>query len=238
MLPFFNSIQKDLEQLQENIDKEFKLKSGRVPELVSLDLQDLDHYIRPAVLLSVLKAYCPIDQQAVMIGTVIQFIYLATKVHEIVRDYDQDVDYKFPVLVGDYLYGQFFLYLCKAKALKYLNPLSKIICEIHEGGILRYQAEKNGTDYDKLAVLEKENAGLFAVACKIGAELGGASLDEQEIFWQLGKKLGVGIAALARGMSKHVARCALQEARDILNSLPVKVSSLDGLMTYLTGQMT
>ncbi|HWJ03395.1 MAG TPA: polyprenyl synthetase family protein [Verrucomicrobiae bacterium] len=238
MLPFLDAFCTDLNAVNSLLKQEFKLKTGSVPELVPLKLENLDYNLRPALLLAAARAYGYGGERAIMVASVVQFIYLATKVHGLVN---KDVettpgDFQFPVLVGDYLYGQFFLHLCKADALEYLTPLSKVICEIHEAGVIRQQGADNTSN--SLEVLNKEEASLIAEACRIGAQLGGAPERDQELFWQFGRNLGLGIGAFSRGMGKQWAMQALREAREVLPMLPVAALSLGEISRYFENQLS
>ncbi|MDA8441507.1 MAG: polyprenyl synthetase family protein [Peptococcaceae bacterium] len=240
MLPFFDNLRTDLELLDQEINQELKLKTGSIYELVPLRLDSVDYYLRPFLLLAISRAYGCRDKRAISVASVIQFIYLASRVHDIVHDNDQTEEFQFPVLVGDYLYGQFFLHLCQAEALSYLAPLATTICQMHEGGILRQQflAGKLDADISEIDIVEKEEAMLFAVACKIGASLGGASVQEQELFWRFGKYLGLGVTALSQGLGKQVVGKALRAAKDVLTLFPVPVPGLKEISNFLEAQMT
>ncbi len=232
MLPFLSTLQTDLELVDSRIEREFKLKSGSIPDLVPLELGNPDYHLRPFLLLAAARSYGVAGEKGILVASVLQFIYLATKVHSIVQD-DQEKsfseNFQFPVLVGDYLYGQFFLYLCKASALEYLAPLAKVICEIHEGGILRKQGVSQAEELDIIAM---EDASLYSAACGIGAGLGGAVPAEQELFRQFGRDLGLGIAALNRRLDPEQVNKAFGKARESLALLPVAVPAFEDVLGY------
>lgn len=232
MLPFLSTLQSDLELVDIRIEREFKLKSGSIPELVPLELEDPDYHLRPFLLLAAARSYGKAEEKGIMVASVIQFIYLATKVHAIVLD-DQDksfpADFQFPVLVGDYLYGEFFQYLCKASALEYLAPLANVICEIHEGGILR---KAGFSQSDEMDIIAMEEASLYAAACGIGADLGGAVPAEQKLFQRFGRDLGICIAAVNRSLDQEQVNTAFSRARESLASLPVSVPAFEDVLDY------
>jgi octaprenyl-diphosphate synthase len=239
MLPFFHTLSSDLEAVEAIVNKEYKLKTGSITNLVSLELEDLDYQLRPALMLAAARAYGCSGERVRMVAGVVQFIYLATKIHATVHDEDRSsqADYQFPVLVGDYLYGHFFLGLCKSQALEYLAPLSHIILDIHEAGILRKQT-KNLGEQRLLELLEREEALLCAIACKTGAQIAGASPREQELFWKFGRCVGLGIAAFSHGLAKEIIKNELEEAREALANLSVPVPALGEFHAYLELQMT
>ncbi len=236
MLPFLSTLQPDLELVDSRIEREFKLKSGSIPDLVPLELENPDYHLRPLLLLAAARAYGKAGEREIMVASVLQFIYLATKVHSIVQD-DQEksfpADFQFPVLVGDYLYGQFFLYLCKASALEYLAPLANVICEIHEGGMLRKQGFSKAEELD---IISMEDASLYASACGIGADLGGAVPAEQELFQQFGRNLGLCIAVLNRRLDPEQVDLAFGRARESLALLPVSVPAFEDVLEYFWRQ--
>lgn len=238
MLPFPNTVWTDLQFVDSRINCQLKLRSGSVLDLVSLQLENVDYYMRPALLLAIARAYGYKEEKAIAVAGVVQFIYLATGVHATVeddREEGQCADFQFPVLVGDYLYGQFFLQLCKASALEYLAPLSRVICEIHEGGVLKQQ---QGLDSPvKIGIVTKEEGSLPAAACRIGAHLGGASPGAQELFAEVGSSLGLALGLAKHGFDKGQVEDTFQKVRNLLKELPVPVPDLVHLTDYLAQQM-
>ncbi len=239
MLPFFNTIMSDLQAVENIVNKQYKLKTGSITDLVPLELENIDYQLRPALMLAAARAYGCSGERIRKVAGVIQFIYLATKVHAMIGDDDPsgEGDYQFPVLVGDYLYGHFFLGLCNSHALEFLAPLSETILRIHEAGIQRKQGNTL-SDQQMLEILEKEHALLCAVACKTGAQMAGASTKEQDLFWQFGRSLGLGIAAFSNGLGRKWVKHELENAKQALVSLPVHVPSLGEFHSYLETQLT
>jgi len=235
MLPFPIALWTDLQAVDSKIERELKIRSGSVLDLVSVQFETMDYYCRPALLLAVARAYGVQGEKAVDLAGVVQFIYLATGVHTIVND-DREgtADFQFPVLVGDYLYGQFFLQLCKANALKYLDQLSRVICEIHEGGILKYQQSPDLPA--SLEILAKQEGTLPAAACSIGADLGGAPPAERKKFAEFGSALGLAVALSKSGLDSQQVKEGFARAEELLNKLPVPVPELVKLTEHLAYQ--
>lgn len=79
---------------------------------------------------------------------------------------------------------------------------------------------------------------LFAAACQVGAQLGGANERESELFWQFGRNLGLGVAALTRGLGDKLVGNAFSKARDFLTSLPAPIPPLSDIGSYFEGQVS
>ncbi|MBE3587253.1 MAG: polyprenyl synthetase family protein [Thermoanaerobacteraceae bacterium] len=195
-----------------------------------------DHFqelIRPAMVLLSARLFGPLNTPLIALAAVIQFIYLASRVHQNVREAggpatgDPRDGYQFPVLVGDYLYGRFFTSLCDYGIVRYLESLSRVICEINEGGILRLQNNQNNPDLVN-KIVYKETAALMGTGCGLAAHLAGAPEQEQQELTRYGVNLGMALGLqeypdLRRDINAHLDKAAATltqlppgEARDAL----------------------
>ncbi|GAV23441.1 hypothetical protein [Carboxydothermus pertinax] len=83
------------------------------------------------------------------IAEIFSYIYLAHEIHRQVleEEYQEErTKTQYRVLVGDYMYGNFFRELARAGLLKYLNPLSKLILDINEAALLSLREGNNYQD--------------------------------------------------------------------------------------------
>lgn len=230
MLDILQPLQNELRLVELRMRKEFALKEGRLNDLLPLHLKDQwDRLFLPAMVLLHNKLFAPIKEKTVAMACVFQFIYLATLAHRRIEAKPAMV-----VLIGDYLYTKFFSYLCRHDALEYLDPLARIICHIQEAGIWRQQSPVQASGGD-LELIDKERASLVSLACRCGAELGGAT-DEMawasQLFglhagriWALRETdCGCRIGAERVEAGKYLRRLPDGEARDVLERV---VASLD-----------
>lgn len=225
----FKPVREDLELVQSIIKKEFIIKAGHIDTFAHLRFSYINENIRPALVLLSSRIYGGEAVKAAALASVIQFIYMASKVHRGVSEIDSDFirgdsdprdGSQFPVLVGDYLYGKFFTFLCDAELISLLEPLARIICDIQEGCISKKLLTGQSSTDDILEVVRKETSGLFAGCCSFGARLAGAEEKEQEIMWQFGRNLGMAYGIIEHGMYRHYAEHHIKEALGHLAGIP------------------
>jgi geranylgeranyl pyrophosphate synthase len=221
-------IEKELLSVSNLIEKQLTIKPGNIRSLAHLEFSSLNKTIRPALVLLSARFYGLKPEEAVPLACVMQFIYMASKVQSAVSEKDSDhirgntdprEGSQFPVLVGDYLYGKFFSFLCKDGKISFLGTLSELVCTIHEGSILK---KKNEGPYPN-EVIRKETAELFAVSCMLGASLAGASEQEQESMRRFGLSFGMAYGLLERGDSASRVSSYFKEALEHLANLPDRV---------------
>ncbi|MBO8169532.1 MAG: polyprenyl synthetase family protein [Thermoanaerobacteraceae bacterium] len=217
MFQFIETLRPELEQMDRMMEREYRLRAGHISHFVSLELDEANKYLYPGMLLLAAKMFGASMEQAIPLASVVQFIRMATHVH----DYDGKHP-QYPVLVGDYLYSHFFLYLSRYNALDKLAPLSAAICQIHEGGIIRKEKieEGNPSVADYISVAEKEYGILLAEACKIGAQLADAGEKSGETLYAYGRNLGTAWGIICSGFQQVSPGKFLVQARESLQLLP------------------
>ena len=110
MVPVEFCFLEKLNKVQMRLNQEIYFKPASFDELVQLDLDELDRTVNPALVLAVSQAFMKHGQKSEALAGIIQFIFMANKVHKLMKD-DYDIPEElrqFPVLVGDLLYGKFF----------------------------------------------------------------------------------------------------------------------------------
>src|SRR5258708_6405601 len=158
--------------------------------------------IRPALLLLSSKLFNYQGRGAVKLGAVGEIIHTATLVHHDIID-EARIRRGRPaantqwgnskcVLAGDWLYMQAFKVAVQERNFRILDALIELTQQMVEGELL--QMEKLG----KLISLEehfdliyRKTACLFSVCMRMGAILGGASLEQEESLARYGLDLGM-----------------------------------------------
>ncbi|WP_366922269.1 polyprenyl synthetase family protein [Metallumcola ferriviriculae] len=215
---FIESVLPELREMERIMDRDFRLRAGHITRFVSLELDKADKYLYPGMLLLSAKMLgAASTAKSLPLAAVVQFVRLAGHVH----GYDGRSP-QYPVLVGDYLYSHFFLYLSRYDCLEMLAPLSAAICDIHEGGIIRKDVleEGIGSVLDYTAVAEKEWGSLLAECCTIGAAVADAPHQETETIRAFGRNFGTAWGILRSGFSEISPAQYLIQARQALNALP------------------
>jgi geranylgeranyl pyrophosphate synthase len=219
MVPVEFSFLEKLNEVQSHLRQEINFKPAVFEELVQLDMDELDQTVHPALVLAVSKACGNQGQKSEALAGIIQFIFMANRVHKLMKDDDDLAEElrQFPVLVGDLLYGKFFLELCRVKLLQFLDPLAQVIGTMSQGGISRWLSldKRLGRD-DLLRIIELENASLTALAARLSAELAGVSLPIQKQMEAFGWEVGLAWGAWKERMDTSVVQSILRRAQSIL----------------------
>lgn len=222
MGPLKFSFLEKLNVVQTHIRQEINFKPAGFEELVQLDMDELDQTIHPAIVLAVSKACGDQGQKSEALASIVQFIFMANKVHRLMKDDDDLAEElrQFPVLVGDLLYGKFFLELCRAKLLKFLDPMAQVIGIMSQGGILRWISleKKSGKD-ELLRIIELEHASLTALAARLSAELAGVSIPVQRQMEAFGWEIGLAWGAWKERLEHSVVQSILHRANAILQEI-------------------
>lgn len=222
MVPVEFSFFEKLNAVQAHMRQEINFKPVGFEELVQLDMDELDQTVHPAIVLAVSRACGDQGPKSEALASIVQFIFMANRVHKLMND-DQDLAEElrqFPVLVGDLLYGKFFLELCRVKLLQFLDPLAKVIGLKSQGGISRWLAREERLGRDELLqIIEFENASLTALAARLSAELAGVSIPVQRQMEAFGLEIGLAWGAWRERMELTVVQSILQRANVILQEI-------------------
>lgn len=225
MVPVEYSFLERLSKVQLCLNQQINFKPARFEELVQLDMDELDRTVNPGIVLAVGQAFKDHGQKSEALAGIIQYVFMANKVHKLMKD-DSDIAEElrqFPVLVGDLLYGKFFLELCREKLLSFLDPLAQVMGTMSEGGISRWLAreEKLGIA-ESLKIIEMERASLTAAAARLSAELAGVSVSLQDKLEAFGWELGLAWGAWKERLENIEVQTILERANAILNEISVE----------------
>jgi len=158
--------------------------------------------LRPALLLLVAGACDHRGPQRHALAAVIEMIHTATLLHDDVVDESGQrrgratANAAFgnaaSVLVGDFLYSRAFQMMVETDRMPVLRILADATNVIAEGEVLQLLNSGN-PDVDEAAYLEvirRKTAKLFEAAARIGAVLGDAGAEREELFARYGMHLG------------------------------------------------
>ncbi|KLU66848.1 octaprenyl-diphosphate synthase [Desulfosporosinus acididurans] len=245
MMPLEFSFVEKLNLVQARLRQEINFKPASFEELVHLDMNELDKTVCPAIVLAVSRSCGDQGEKSDALAEIIQFIYMANQVHKLMKD-DSDLAEElrqFPVLVGDLLYGEFFLHLCQEKLLQFLAPLAQVIGTMSEGGISRWLSRDKKLSKDEwLKIIEKECASLTASAARLSAELAAVSLPLQQQIEAFGLQLGMAWGASKQHLEEPVIQSILQKANDILTEIStgtqLQLQPLRELYNFMVKQLS
>ena len=158
--------------------------------------------IRPALLLLSSKLFDYQGRGAVRLGAVVEIIHTATLVHDDIID-EAKTRRGRPaantqwgnskcVLAGDWLYMQAFKMAVQERNFRILDTLIELTQMMVEGELL--QIEKLGkliTQEEYFDLIFRKTACLFSVCMRLGAILGGATLEQEGALGKYGHDLGM-----------------------------------------------
>jgi len=245
MVPQDFSFRGKLNKVEAHLREEINSKPAGFEELVQLEMNELDRTVNPAIVLAVSESYADPDRKSEALAGIIQFMFMANRVHRLMKD-DNDLEEErrqFPVLVGDLLYGKFFLELCREKLLLFLDPLAQVMGTMSQGGISRWLSrEKNLSGDELLEIIELESASLTGVAARLSAELAGVSLSLQNKLESFGWEMGLAWGAWKERLDRTVIQSILQRAKDILEDISsesqLELRPLREVYLYITKQIS
>ena len=244
MVPLEFSFLEKLNEVQARLRQEINFKAANFEELVKLDMDELDRIVCPAIVLAISRACGDHGRKSVALAGIVQLVFMANQVHSLMRD-DQDISEElrqFPVLVGDLLYGKFFLELCRENLLPFLDTLAQVIGTMSEGGIARWLSRGKKLKAEEcLAIIKQESAELTAKAAHLSAELAGVSLQLQDRLQAFGWELGLAWGAWKEGLGNTVVQSILQKANtilvEIIPSSQIKSQPLQEVYQYIASKL-
>ena len=117
----FSRIQDDLDKVFQQVDKTFQLKAGPISDYIpDLALTPFDKSLRPALLI-LSAGICGGGEKTAVLGSVVQYIYVAQAIHNRIPDDGPKELPQFPVLIGDYLFSKYFQTLSENDLLHWLG---------------------------------------------------------------------------------------------------------------------
>lgn len=158
--------------------------------------------MRPILTILTAKMYGYNGKSAIKLAAAVEFIHMATLLHDDVVDGSRMRRFlptanvvwgsKASILVGDFLFSQSFKLIVSTKsldALEVLSSASAIIAEGEVSQLAQLEAKQNISEADYLKVINAKTAELFGAACGVGAIVAGKTSDAKKLK-EFGLKLG------------------------------------------------
>lgn len=159
--------------------------------------------IRPLLLILCARLCGFLQKDFLLLGSLVEFIHTATLLHDDVLD-EADLRRGQPtarkiwgnqasILVGDYLYSQAMALIATFHNHGINEALADACRKMAEGEVLQLCANSQPhlSEAAYLKIVEYKTAALVAASCKVGAIVGGASLEEQAALYRFGYHLGM-----------------------------------------------
>lgn len=158
--------------------------------------------MRPILTILTAKMYGYKGEQAIKLAAAVEFIHMATLLHDDVVDGSKTRRFlptanvvwgsKASILVGDFLFSQSFKLIVSTKSLLSLEVLSGASAIIAGGEVSQLTQLENRkivSEEDYLKVINAKTAELFGAACSVGAVVAGKESDA-ELLREFGLRLG------------------------------------------------
>lgn len=159
--------------------------------------------IRPLLLILCARLCGFLQKDFLLLGSLVEFIHTATLLHDDVLD-EADLRRGQPtarkiwgnqasILVGDYLYSQAMALIATFHNHSINEALADACRKMAEGEVLQLCANSQPhlSEAAYLKIVEYKTAALVAASCKVGAIVGGASIEEQAALYRFGYHLGM-----------------------------------------------
>jgi octaprenyl-diphosphate synthase len=158
--------------------------------------------IRPILTILTAKMYGYEGKNAIRLAAAVEFIHMATLLHDDVVDGSKMRRFlptanvvwgsKASILVGDFLFSQSFKLIVATKllpALEVLSSASALIAEGEVSQLTQLESKRIVTEEEYLKVINAKTAELFGSACCVGAIVAGKESDAK-LLKEFGLRLG------------------------------------------------
>lgn len=193
----------DLNEVEAQIQKHLGSHAPLINSVAGHIFSSGGKRIRPLLLILSARLYGFIEKDYLLLGSLIEFIHTATLLHDDVLDEAeirrgketarQIWGNQASILVGDYLYSQAMALIASFHNHGINEVLADACRKMAEGEVLQLCANSQPDleEADYLKIVEYKTATLVAAACKVGAIIGGATLEEQALLYRYGMRLGM-----------------------------------------------
>jgi len=201
--PFLTRIQKHLERIEEEIEKNLHSSVPLVALVSRYIIRSGGKRLRPLLMVLASQLLDPEQDEHYPLSIIFEYLHAATLLHDDVVDHAELRRGKAAantvfgnaavVLVGDFLLATSFALSVTSGNLKILQVLSDTTKMMAEGEILQLINSDNleASEQDYREVITRKTAILIAAACQIGAILGRADLRQEESMHSFGLNLGI-----------------------------------------------
>lgn len=198
-----NLIQQDITNVNCEIHARLKSEITLINTLVQYIISNGGKKIRSIIILLIAKSLNYNETQHIIIATLIEFIHIATLLHDDVVDLasirhgKKTANVIFgntaSILVGDFIYTKAFQMMTELKSLKILSLMANAVNIIAKGEILQltHSNNPNITINNYMKIVYNKTACLFEVASKTSAILANANIQQEQALSNYGKYIGI-----------------------------------------------
>ncbi|MEW6621578.1 MAG: hypothetical protein AB1420_00350 [Bacillota bacterium] len=199
---------------------DLKIKKDSIFNYLKIEFNENNYFYSKLLLISYLLFNREVNHKIIAMGAILRYICLASQIHKYDGKYPE-----YPVLIGDYLYSQFFNYACKYEMYEWIDPLAKTISVMQIGYIENLSALSHSKS--EICTIAKESGSLGDISCWIGSSLAGGSPKAVTMMRELGSNLG-----LVFGLINEKENNIPQQAAKILETVEQTIPLLHGICIY------
>ncbi|TWU47314.1 Heptaprenyl diphosphate synthase component 2 [Rubripirellula tenax] len=199
----YGPIELPLAAVEDRIASELQSPYEAVGEVLRHGTQLGGKRLRPALVLLSGSAVGDMNDDHIVLGTVIEMVHTATLIHDDVLDdaetrrHVATVNAKWnnhtSILLGDYLFAQSYRLaatLSSTTACRWIGEAARLVCE----GELRQVLGREKLDIDEASyfdMIRGKTAELCRVACELGAHHSGGSAEQVAAMGRYGNAVGI-----------------------------------------------
>jgi octaprenyl-diphosphate synthase len=193
----------EIQEIEAQIQKHLDSHAPLINTVADHILSSGGKRIRPLLLILSARLFGYPEKEYLLLGSLVEFIHTATLLHDDVLD-EADIrrgertarsiwGNHASILVGDYLYSQAMALIASFHDHGINEVMADACRKMAEGEVLQLCANSQPdlTEADYFKIVEYKTATLVAASCKVGAIIGGASLEEQMALYRFGYNLGM-----------------------------------------------
>lgn len=197
-------VHRDMEKVEELLCSNFQSDATLIPTITNYLNGGGGKRLRPMLLVlsSKISGYSNGDRHIIN-SCIVELIHAATLLHDdvvdeaLIRRGNLSANRKWgneaSVLVGDFLFSKSFSILASEDDSKIIKSVSSASRELAEGEVLGLATKGNFyiSEDEYIDIIYKKTASLISVSCKIGAIVGNASQEKEDILANFGLKVGI-----------------------------------------------
>ena len=199
----FHLVKDELRQVEGEFARQRRSPVRTIEEIGKYLQEGGGKRIRPSLLLLCTKLCGQVDESAIKLAAVVEFIHTATLVHDdiidgaSVRRGRSSVNHKWgnqiTVLVGDWLYMQSFYLALQERRFRILDILIDLTQRMVEGELIQLDLDGRPevSEQDVLDIARRKTAYLFSGCARIGGLLGRVSDDQERALGDYGLCVGL-----------------------------------------------
>ena len=199
----FHLVKDELRQVEGEFARQRHSSVGTIEEIGKYLQEGGGKRIRPSLLLLCTKLCGRVNESAIKLAAVVEFIHTATLVHDDIIDGARvrrgrsSANHKWgnqiTVLVGDWLYMQSFYVALQERNFRILDILIDLTQRMVEGELIQLSLDGSPkvSERQVLDIARRKTAHLFSGCARIGGLLGRVSDEQERALGEYGLSLGL-----------------------------------------------